>query len=207
MKGRRIGVEPATMLAWHAQEEAGVWHPSYPLPSDVRTVVTAELKREQRGLCVYCGRELKFDRPGHTFHIEHFRPRRNPYSHLSTAYANLFLSCGQFDGDLPSRTCGRLKEDWFDAALVVEPEYPACTRRFHFKLKGEVVPSDPADLQADQMIKRLGLNDSQLRAERKELLLFVDDGALEASDFWDDETGMAGSLGHVAYQHLGLELP
>lgn len=144
------------------------------------------------------------ERPGKTYHIEHFRPQHT-YEHLEVDFGNLYLSCGQegSDGEV-AQTCGTYKEDWFDEMSHVEPEYPNCMLPFNFSLNGEVKATTES---AKKMIEVLHLNHSELKAERGEILKLIDLEELDLSDFWNDVVGVAESYAHMAFKHFNKELP
>lgn len=205
MKGSRKGSIPPTMQAWLDMANDD-WRPAYPFDcADVTTEVRSNLLSEQRGLCVYCGRRLKIEIPGSTYHIEHFWPQ-SVFTQRAIDYTNLFLSCGLKDENgAPSPTCGNFKGNWFDEDNYVAPEYPACTLRFRFSLTGEVIPAQDGDQGASNMIERLHLNHPELKKDRESILGMIDLGQLDESDFFSQDG--AASLAHVAFQHLGLVLP
>lgn len=207
MKGSRKQDPPQELLDWLALE-CDDWKPSYPFDdAKVRIAVVEILFREQRGLCVYCGRKLDMSSPGKSFHIEHFRPRQHRPD-LSVEHGNLFLSCGQEDehGNT-SQTCGTRKGNWFDEEKCIEPIYAECTRRFQFRRTGDVRAANPSDDAATEMIAVLGLANPELKKEREMLLEQLDLGTLTLDDCWDINGQIAESLAHVAYQHLGEILP
>ncbi|NEI50530.1 TIGR02646 family protein [Rhizobium leguminosarum] len=207
MKGSRKGPTPPKLLAW--LNKAGPdWQPDYPFDSsEVRDEVRSGLLAEQRGLCVYCGRRLDLARAGETYHVEHFRPRRH-YKPLSTTYANLFLSCGQKDEHgKPSKTCGAVKADWFDEDQHVAPDYPQCTHRFRFMLSGKIEPQVADDVGALNMIKNLRLDHPELNKDRGDVLMMIDGGDLDETDFWEPEGRFAQNYAHLVFQHLGKLLP
>ena len=205
MRGSHGKRTPPELSDWLALESPD-WQPSYSFPNDIRQPVVDALPEAQRGLCVYCGRRLPVDRPGR-FHIEHFRPRSS-YPELSLELANLFLSCGpDVVVGKTSETCGNAKGDRFDEARCVEPEYPACTRRFRFLLTGEVVPRSDDDAAAGTMIGLLNLNHRELRKDREDILDRIDGGSLELSDFVDPLSGEAESYAHVVCERLGTVIP
>ncbi len=206
MKGARKGAAPADYAEWLGKANED-WTPSYPFPADIKEKIVEALRREQRGLCVYCGCRLDLRRQGKTFHIEHFRPQ-HAYPADAVAHSNLFLSCGQEDSEgNRSETCGTKKDRWFDEALVIEPEYFACTGRFRFKLNGTVEPIDAADDAAKEWIVRLNLNHRELAKERETLLAKLDENTLDLADLWDVESTEAESFAHVAYQYFRAVLP
>ena len=204
MKGARKVAPPKAYNDW-IELESDAWKPSYPFDDGhVREAVVEALFLAQRGLCVYCGRALDRSRPGKSFHVEHFRPR-HAYKPLEVAFDNLFLSCGQDDPQGGrSQICGTRKDKWFDELLHVEPVYPACVSAFEFKLNGDVVGITAA---SGTMTTVLNLNHAELVKEREQVLLFIDSGALDASDFWDAVSGIAESYAHVAFKHVGSEVP
>ncbi|MCO7737481.1 TIGR02646 family protein [Brucella intermedia] len=206
MKGSRKKGAPSELIDWLAGESED-WRPAYgDLDRVVRGALVRDLFNEQRGLCVYCGRRLDLSYPGHTFHIEHFRPRAT-YPALQVEYGNLFLSCGQRDanGD-PSPTCGNVKADWFDESSHIEPIYSDCTSRFLFRLTGVVDPSVPGDSAAELMIDVLQLNHPELRKDRERILGYLDGEELELADFVRED-GTANGYAHVAFQHCRQKIP
>jgi uncharacterized protein (TIGR02646 family) len=206
MKGARKEAPPAEFTAWLEMENDD-WKPSYALLSgDVRAAVVQALHAEQRGLCLYCGCRLSMEKPGKTFHIEHFRPQE-AYPELSVTHSNLFLSCGQGESPNRSETCGTKKENWFDEAAVIEPMYAGCTSRFRFKLNGTIEALDDNDHSAKEWISRLNLNHAELSKERETLLAKLDADELDLEDLWDANTSQASSFAHVAHQYLGQVLP
>ncbi len=206
MKGSRKEAAPVEFANW-LDGENDDWRPAYGnIDKNVRKALVCELFREQRGLCVYCGGRLDLSCPGHTFHIEHFRPRAT-YPELQVEYSNLFLSCGQRDANgAPSQTCGNVKDDWFDENRHVEPVYAACTSRFLFRLSGEVVPSVLGDVAAETMIDVLQLNHPELRKDREKVFEYLDGGELELADYIRED-GTANGYAHVAFQHGNQILP
>ena len=205
MRGSHDKRTPPELVGWLALESPD-WQPAYPFPNDIRQSVVDGLWEAQRGLCLYCGRRLDADRPAR-FHIEHFRPRSS-YSFLSVDLANLFLSCGpEEEAGTPSETCGHAKGDRFDEARCIEPDYPACTRRFRFLLTGEVAPRSNDDAAAETMIELLNLNHRELRKDREDILDRIDGGSLDLSDFVDPVSREAHSYAHVVCERLGTVIP
>ena len=205
MRGSHDKRIPPELTEWLALENQD-WQPSYPFPGNIRQPVVDALWEAQRALCVYCGRRLNRDRP-ERFHIEHFRPRSS-YLELSLELANLFLSCGpEEEAGTPSETCGHAKGDRFDEAGCIEPDYPACTHRFHFLLSGEVAPRSEDDAAAGTMIELLNLNHRELRKDREDILNLIDTGGLDRADFVDPVSGVAQGYAHVACEHLGTVIP
>jgi uncharacterized protein (TIGR02646 family) len=207
MRGCHNKEEPESFSAWLAYANE-FWQPSYPFnDSAVRADVVNSLFEQQRGLCVYCGRSLDRSSPGKSFHIEHFRPQHE-YEALSVSFDNMYLSCGQknTDGTL-SQTCGTHKDSWFDELLAIEPNYPNCISLFSFSLNGDMLPSDGTDKSAQKMVEVLNLNHPELKKDREDLLMFIDAGELDLTDFWDGENNKAESYAHVAYHHLEMTLP
>ncbi len=209
MRGSHVKAEPVALSKWLAMESAD-WKPSYPFPNDIRQPVIDALAKAQRGLCVYCGRKLDLSGAGWSFHVEHFPPQ-SVYPHLDTRFTNLFLSCGHGtkEGNR-SETCGTAKDDWFDEAVHIEPEYPACTNSFRFSLTGEIKPERDGDNAADKMILTLNLNHPELKREREEIQYRIDglEGEeLGYADFIDRAKGTAESYAHMVCQRLGMLIP
>ena len=205
MKGSRKGLTPPLMQTWLDMANDD-WKPAYPFDcAAVTNEVRETLFLEQRGLCVYCGKRLKLEMPGTTYHVEHFRPQSD-FQDRATDYNNLFLSCGlKDDQGKPSPTCGNYKGNWFEETHHVSPNYPNCTSRFRFSLNGRVAAALDGDKGAENMIEKLHLNHPELVKDRENILIFIDGGLLDENDFLDD--GKAVSYAHVAFQHLGLLLP
>lgn len=209
MRGSHAKMVPHALTAWLALESED-WKPSYPFPNDIRQSVVTALAEAQRGLCVYCGRKLDLARPGKSYHVEHFRPQ-GQYSQLDTCFSNLFLSCGQegYEGNR-SETCGTAKDEWFDEATHIEPDYPTCIQRFRFLLNGEIIPEMTGDAAAEEMILVLNLNHSELKREREEIQYVIDGlevNDVDYSDFIDPNTGVAESYAHMVFQRLGMLIP
>lgn len=210
MKGARKAEPPHEFVSWLQQTNED-WQPRYSdLRGNERKAIITSLKNEQRGLCVYCGRQLDLSSPGDSFHIEHFRPQKGPNGRqdLQLDYNNLFLSCGHQDKhERRSQTCGTKKDDWFDEHQHIVPAYPACTTRFKFKLSGFVDPKVAGDVSAQKMIVKLGLDHPELVADRKETLAMLDNGELSTDDFWDEDKKLAESLAHVAFDRENRQVP
>ncbi len=205
MRGSHDKRTPPELVGWLTLENPN-WQPSYPFPTDIRRSVVDALREAQRGLCVYCGRQLHPNSPGR-FHIEHFRPRSS-YPDLSVELSNLFLSCGpELEAGTPSETCGHAKSDRFDEAGCIEPDYPACTYRFRFLLSGEVAPRSDDDAAAGTMIELLNLNHRELRKDRSDILDRIDGENLDFSDFVDPQTCEAQSYAHIVCERLGTVIP
>ena len=209
MRGSHVRAEPVALSEWLAKESAD-WKPSYPFPNDIRQPAIDALAEAQPGLCVYCGRKLDLSDAGSSFHVEHFRPQ-SVYPHLDNCFTNLFLSCGhQAKEGNQSETCGTAKNDWFDEAVHIEPEYPACTNKFRFSLTGEIKPENNGDTAAEKMILTLNLNHPELTRERKEIQYRIDElegEELGYADFIDPARGTAESYAHMACQRLGTLIP
>lgn len=207
MKGSRKLEPPVELHDWLNKENED-WKPEYPFDDpQVKEAVRAQLYREQRGLCVYCGRKLNMSAPGKTFHLEHFRPQ-TMYPERAVAHENLFLSCGQHDPEgKPSPTCGNRKGDWFDELNHIYPSYDGCTQRFRFMLDGSVVAATDGDASATEMIKRLNLDHLELVKDRADILSLIDAEKLDLSDFWDEGTGTGESFAHMVFQHRSQIIP
>ena len=174
MRGSHRKNVPPLFAQWLAQANRN-WQPQYSaIQSPEKEAVVAALWEAQRGLCVYCGRELSRDTSKIFYHIEHFRPQ-STYPTLETCFANLFLSCNQ------GNTCGVAKANWFDEHKHIEPDYPGCTDRFRFVLTEDIVPATAGDNAAQEMINRLNLNYRELRVTRGRILELIDAGELDIS--------------------------
>lgn len=187
MRGTIKGDEPQKVSDWKA-ENAGIRLVWGQMPPKTREALELSLWLEQKGLCVYCGRRLTLGAKTRltgkpVYHIEHFRPKdRDRYPELVFEHSNLLLSCGrehlEDDHSKPEgRTCGDAKDNWFSEELHVPVAEAECQKRFMFTVDGEV-SANPADAAAEEMIKRLKLNDNQLRVSRRDLWLSVSDVVL-----------------------------
>lgn len=207
MKGARKSQPPREFTDWLNMQNAD-WKPSYPFNSSiVRQSVIDCLHEAQRGLCVYCGKELDMRLLGKSYHVEHFRPQHS-YPELSVSFDNIFLNCGQEDEqERPSKTCGTKKENWFDEAEHIFPDYPDCIQRFNFTLNGEVRPKDENDSSALTMISVLNLNHDELVKDRETVHLLIDSGELNCLDYWNEHSRTALSLAYVAYWKCGDTIP
>ena len=207
MKGSRKSGGPLELTSW-LETETEEWTPTYKgIPGEIKEALRRVMIEEQRGLCVYCGRRLSLDRPGKSYHIEHFRPQHD-YPDQQVTYANLFLSCGQEDENgLPAPTCGSAKAGWFDEQRHIYPAYSICTARFRFFLNGGIVAAATGDEAAVEMIARLKLDHPELKKDREDVLFQIDAGEVDVDDFWEPSTGLASSYAHVAFQYEGREIP
>lgn len=207
MKGSRKDDAPVELSNW-LNMETDEWKPEYTgMPREVKQSIQNSMYKDQRGLCVYCGRRLNLDKPGKSFHIEHFRPQHD-YPEQDVCYENLFLSCGQEDPNgLPAPTCGTVKGGWFAEDKHVYPAYSDCTDRFRFLLTGDIVPAQDDDDAAKEMISRLKLDHPELKKERETVLFLIDGGEVTVNDYWDAATGTAEGYAHVAYQYQNGKIP
>ncbi|WP_165215470.1 retron system putative HNH endonuclease [Affinirhizobium pseudoryzae] len=209
MKGSRKTEVPSEFMNWLGLSDGTEnWKPTYEgMPGALKDVIRAAMFKEQRGLCVYCGRKLNLSRPGRSYHIEHFRPQ-HVYTKQDVDYSNLFLSCGQEDEKgLPAPTCGTVKAGWFDEDKHIYPEYPNCTSRFRFLLNGNIVAARKSDIAAEEMIARLGLDHPELKKDREDILFDIDAGSVTTDEYWDGATKTAESYAHMVFQYAGREMP
>lgn len=171
MKHIQKGPEPHQLTEWKALENDN-WQPDYSsMGSQLKDVVKSSLIREQGGLCCYCERRLMFK----DSHIEHFVPQSNDDID-PLEYSNMLCSCqNRLDKGEP-RHCGNLKEDWYDADLLISPLDPGCENRFSYIEDGAIKPSETEDSAADITINKLGLNIPKLNdLRRKAIEPFIDD--------------------------------
>jgi len=202
MRGSHKKKVPPELENWLAQESED-WKPTYPFPGDIREHVVNALRDAQRGLCVYCGRQLHVDECPQGFHIEHFRPKRR-FPDLQVDISNLYLSCGCSSY---TQTCGGAKGGELDCNCLIEPKYPDCMDRFFFKLSGMAAARDDADHPARAMIELLKLNHDELVMDRETILEFVDNGQLDWSDFVNPRCRDVEDMAHVVGWHLGMTIP
>lgn len=140
-----------------------------------KTVLSNELLQEQFQLCCYS--EIRADRLGLAYHIEHVEPKsKNPQR--SFDYLNLAASALASDPDLKTLVdngdeCfgGHFKGDEYDAQLFVSCHQKDCVRFFAYLSDGRVEPAaglEPQDMnKAVYTIKTLNLNSPYLLTLRK----------------------------------------
>jgi len=215
MRGSHSKKMPASFDNW-LNEDKPDWQRRYSeLSGDAKRSVVAALREAQRGLCVYCGRQLS--RNHDMYHIEHFRPQCT-YPQLDVELENMYLSCGPRliwespsaaceDQEDSSATCGVAKENWFDENLHIEPHYPVCTDRFRFELSGCVTPLRNDDRAARAMIEKLNLNHKSLVVRRRRILASISNDDWHRSDFLRLDGPELLGFAHVAFQHLGKVIP
>jgi len=167
--------EPQAFTDWKAFANED-WCPTYgDLRGETKQAVKNALMTEQGYLCCYCERRLTTD----DSHIEHFRPQ----SDLSVDpldFSNLLCSCQDQIKKGEPRHCGNLKDDWFDALLLISPLTPVCEGRFSFTGDGRISPTSLTDPAAGESISRLGLDIPKLRALRaKAIEPFLDESLSE----------------------------
>ena len=147
------------------------------VPTPLKSTVHAALLQEQGFLCCYCEASVTADNS----HVEHFRPRRNPFSQFQLDYGNLLCSCIRNPDRGAPRHCGHRKGSWFDEQLLISPLIADCENRFRFTANGDVLPHDN-DPAAKITIERLGLDIPKLRALRRAALEVMIEANLSASD-------------------------
>ncbi len=123
MRGSHGKRMPSKLVCWLALANSN-WQPAYSdLPGDVRQSIIDALWEAQRGLCVYCGRQLNIDQRRRR-HVEHFRPQAK-YPDLSVDLANLFLSCGpETPAGQRSEICGMQKAAGSMRPIASSPTIP-----------------------------------------------------------------------------------
>ncbi len=153
MKHVAKGSPPATFTAWLARtanDDGRAWNH---LQNPEKDALFHALLAEQGWICCYCGRPVARG----DSHIEHFRPRRD-YPDRIFDYGNLHASCQREGHSREPRVCGHAKGKWFDDVRHVDPQDPACERRFRFLWDGTIEPADDGDTAAKTMIAVLNLN-------------------------------------------------
>ena len=150
--------EPPQFLNWKGQGRDQIWRQ---VTRRVKQVVHDALMDEQGHICCYC--ESRVTRCNS--HVEHFRPRSR-FHHLELDYGNLHCSCQRELSRGVPRHCGHKKDNWFDAILLISPQWQNCDKRFKFNVNGEIRPRNPGDLAAKETNKRLGLDLPSLNARR-----------------------------------------
>ena len=164
MKYIEKGPEPETFLEWKALPHDN-WEPEYnSMGSLHKNRLKEALMKEQGYICCYCERRLVAE----DSHIEHFKPRSDP-SVDPLDYANMLCSCQNQLKKGEPRHCGNLKEDWFDASLLVSPLSPDCEQKFIFTVDGGI-HAKTADEAAFATIEKLGLNIPKLNDLREKAM-------------------------------------
>lgn len=166
MKHIQKSPEPPELEAFRKEwAESGQTPKWEDLPGDVSKAMRSALIAEQGHICCYCGRKLVQN----DNHIEHFVPRNGTMGEpaLTFVWENLLASCqgNLLKGD-PIH-CGRKKDDWFDATLMVSPLDPGCEDRFRFEFDGRIRAMHVVDLGAKTTIEKLDLDCARLQALRK----------------------------------------
>jgi uncharacterized protein (TIGR02646 family) len=157
--------EPDEYTQWKALANED-WQPAYcDLSGEVKKAVKDALMAEQGWICCYCERRLT----DNDSHIEHYRPQCDPVVDPLN-FANLLCSCQNQIKKGEPRHCGNLKDDWFDADLLVSPVDPECEDRFSYTGDGAIRPAIDHDLSATETIKRLGLDIPKLNALRSKAI-------------------------------------
>ena len=175
MKYIQKGPEPVQLTEWKALENDD-WQPDYDsMGSQLKNGVKTSLMQEQGYLCCYCERRLVLE----DSHIEHFIPQSNEDID-PLDYSNMLCSCQNRVKKGEPRHCGNLKDDWFDANLLVSPLDPDCENRFSFLADGTIQPRETGDNAAKTTIENLGLDIPKLEALRREAIApFIDDSLSE----------------------------
>lgn len=175
MKCIQKSAEPPELTAWKSEwvgpGKTTTWED---LPGDVSRAIRQALFADQGHICCYCCRRIV----DNDSHIEHLVPR-NPRTGdpaLTFSWDNLLASCqGNLMRGDPIH-CGRKKDEWYDAALMVSPLRAGCEPRFRYELDGRMVAADDSDLTATETICRLDLDGERLRGLRRKAIegLFAD---------------------------------
>ena len=169
---------PAGFLAWRDTGDED-WAPGWAdLGGPPKVALHVALMEEQGFICCYCGRRIRVENS----HVEHLVPRSKEPS-LCLEYGNLLASCQKNIGKHHPRHCGMLKEDWYDAVLMVSPLNDDCEERFVFNAFGNIGPRNGSDAGARETIERLGLDINRLMAFRRKAI----EGYLEILDTMSDE--------------------
>jgi len=181
--------EPEAFSEWKAMANKD-WMPTFSLlGGELKKGVKHALMAEQGFLCCYCERKLS----DNDSHIEHFRPQHDPAVD-PLDYDNMLCSCQNQLKKGEPRHCGNLKDDWFDAILLVSPFEPSCENRFAFLGDGSIKTALEQDQAASETIRRLGLNCPKLNALRKSAL-----------DFFLDETFSTEEVRTLIMAHLAKD--
>lgn len=152
---------------------------------DVLDAVEDGLFAEQGGICAYTGQSIRLGSSGTNsprrevgFHIEHLLPQKfctfeNGRSGFDADYQNLVACWPPPNVQFEPAYGARKKGDWPSCSSqqeFVSPLVPSCSSRFQFNQQGEIHPTQAEDQAAKVTIERLGLDNSELIALRKEAI-------------------------------------
>jgi uncharacterized protein (TIGR02646 family) len=183
MKHIKKKPEPASLIAFKQQDNDD-WQAEWvTLTSSVKQDIHRSLLEEQGALCCYCEGRITVQ----SSHIEHLHPQSRPPVTLQLEYSNLFASCQRELQRREPLHCGALKEDWYDAAVMVSPLDRGCEQRFKFTAAGEIYPRRPSDAASAETIRRLGLNIDKLQALRRKAIEAMLEGLDDLSSASDVE--------------------
>lgn len=191
------GAEPELYRAWLAKANEN-WQPHYrDLRGKEKAAVKHALMSEQGFICCYCECRVT----DANSHIEHFQPQSGPDAN-PLDYSNMLCSCLKETEKGQPRHCGVLKDNWFDAQLLISPLNESCETRFAFLGDGSILPASQGDAAAMETIKKLGLDIAKLRAMRARAIEpFIDDqlsqqelSAFVAGYLSRDESGRFGAF-------------
>lgn len=137
---------------------------------EAHTVLKDHLLREQGYLCAYTGVRIS----GEESHIEHIKPQSicrtvsNPEkSYLEDVeYRNMVACFPRDGGDISHGYGAPMKGGWWNETQFVSPCQEDCERRFVYKWKGKVSPTQENDTAAETTIEVLRLNATGLRDRR-----------------------------------------
>jgi uncharacterized protein (TIGR02646 family) len=164
MKYIRKETEPPSFGRWRNANPGRGWADFFePRHAAVKNKLSAQLRAEQGALCCYC--EQRIDAA--TSHIEHLRPRAR-FPKEIFHYQNLLASCNGNPGNPKKDCCGKKKDSWFSDDMV-SPLQPDCEERFLYTAYGQLNPRHQGDLRAQETIDHLGLDNSKLRALRRQI--------------------------------------
>lgn len=206
---------PQLFVAWLEKKNSD-WLPTYKsLQNPEMTAVRDALLAEQEYVCAYCGRELPEDRTNS--HIDHFRPQahykgENGSTDLTLSYDNFVASCGPPGRKGVPSTCGHAKGNSFNEAAHISPWDPTCEQRFTYGSSGVIVPTDPEDAGAVEMIKILRLEDESLAYERSVRIMAIEtviaSGVSAEAEYRRQKSATDGKrigFSHVAARYIEAE--
>jgi uncharacterized protein (TIGR02646 family) len=160
--------EPAALTEWRAASQNDINFGYNLMPGELRTVVKAALVTEQRGLCAYTG--IGID--SNNSHIEHLNPQVHCERGEDVTYFNL-VACYPAP-NAPHVPFGAIrKRNWPtppERYLFVSPRSKGCEKRFRFNLRGVISAVGENDEAVKMTIRRLGLDELALTAQRKAAL-------------------------------------
>jgi uncharacterized protein (TIGR02646 family) len=134
------------------------------LPGVTKQALLKALIQEQGALCAYTMRRIEEG----SSHVEHIKPQslcRTECRGADLDYGNLVACFPREDMMKLFRWGAQRKGNWWGEGAFVSPLHPACERRFHFDLDGNIATAGN-DAAARTTVQVLGLDHPGLTEER-----------------------------------------